>query len=165
MKTKYFSPTGCGWIITCWYLCCLTRMCFVNEDFQCWNDIVQVTSTCANPHQAPHDVIKRCKRVMTRAMDVSFNMGNSNWLYTLRSGSVDRDSWLLQALSSIEIKFLSSSDHWMKSACVELVERLAKMLVTGWARSNSRKKLGKSKDPTGKPWLKSHRMCHLRWIC
>ena len=81
-----------------------------------------------NPHQALHDMIKWNKCAMNCVVDVSFNMGESNWNNTLRSGIISTGGWIIQMAWIGRKKLLLRINPWMMSGCVQIAKRAAKCL-------------------------------------
>ena len=87
-----------------------------------------VWSRCAAPGEGFSRIGVAC---MT-----SFNMGNLNWTYTLRSGFINVDGWRTEPPQSGRKKYRAYPSDWM-SVCCHAAEASAKMLASGRAQSNS----------------------------
>ncbi len=111
---RYFFLTFCGF-------CNSHPSLFIQPSLKVWGQLgfpmlnaeVQVPPTphVTNLHQAPHDVIKRCKCVVKSVVAASFNIGNPNWTHTLRLGCVNSDGCVIKPswCSRKKIGYCSSS--------------------------------------------------------
>ena len=63
-------------------------------------------------------------------------MGNSNWLHTLRSSTINMEGWLMYVPSWEGKKYLLYIDHWMNSVGAHIAKIATKILATWRAWSN-----------------------------
>ena len=119
------------------YLFSPTSKCIVSYTFPCWTTTCRLLPRTRNPHQLPHDVINRTKRVVDHVVAAPFNMGNCNWLQTLRSHIINMERWLMYTPPPKGKKYHLYIDHWMNPVGAHIAEIAAKMIATRRSRSNS----------------------------